>query len=75
MSIQKPTGTQDLLPGEVEKWQYIEDKARDLCHDSIIEKSVRRYSRDTELFNEVLVKRQISSRRKCIRFWTKVIAA
>ena len=31
MSIQKPKGTQDLLPGEVEKWQYLETKARDLC--------------------------------------------
>ncbi len=31
MAYQKPTGTQDLLPGTVEKWQYIEEKARDLC--------------------------------------------
>ncbi|MGG1515832.1 histidine--tRNA ligase [Paenibacillus oryzisoli] len=31
MSIQKPKGTQDLLPGEVEKWQYLESKARELC--------------------------------------------
>ncbi|KPV56765.1 histidyl-tRNA synthetase [Paenibacillus sp. A3] len=31
MSIQKPKGTQDLLPGEIEKWQYIETKARELC--------------------------------------------
>lgn len=26
-----PRGTQDILPGESEKWQYIENKARDLC--------------------------------------------
>jgi histidyl-tRNA synthetase len=31
VSIQKPKGTQDLLPGVVEKWQYIEGKARDIC--------------------------------------------
>lgn len=31
MSYQKPKGTQDLLPGVVEKWQYLEGKARDLC--------------------------------------------
>lgn len=31
MAFQKPTGTQDLLPGVVEKWQYVEEKARDLC--------------------------------------------
>jgi len=31
VSFQKPKGTQDLLPGVVEKWQYIEDRARDIC--------------------------------------------
>jgi histidyl-tRNA synthetase len=30
MSIQKPKGTQDLIPGEVEKWQWLEEKARDI---------------------------------------------
>jgi len=28
---QKPKGTQDFLPGTVEKWQYVEAKARDIC--------------------------------------------
>ncbi|GIP24905.1 histidine--tRNA ligase 2 [Paenibacillus sp. J23TS9] len=31
MAYQKPTGTQDFLPGVVEKWQFVEEKARDLC--------------------------------------------
>jgi histidyl-tRNA synthetase len=31
MSISIPRGTQDILPGEVEKWQLIESKARELC--------------------------------------------
>jgi histidyl-tRNA synthetase len=31
MSIQIPRGTQDILPGEVEKWQLIEKNARELC--------------------------------------------
>lgn len=31
MSIQIPRGTQDLLPGEIELWQYIEEKAKDIC--------------------------------------------
>ena len=31
MSINIPRGTQDILPGEVEKWQLIEQKARELC--------------------------------------------
>lgn len=31
MTIKMPRGTADILPGEVEIWQYIEEKARDLC--------------------------------------------
>src|SRR5690606_17459101 len=31
MSYQKPKGTQDFLPGTVEKWQYIESVARNIC--------------------------------------------
>ncbi|MFC0188051.1 histidine--tRNA ligase [Fictibacillus aquaticus] len=31
MNINIPRGTQDILPGEVEKWQYIEQKAKDIC--------------------------------------------
>ncbi|MBE4908099.1 histidine--tRNA ligase [Bacillus luteolus] len=31
MSIQIPRGTQDILPGEIEKWQYIEETAREIC--------------------------------------------
>ncbi|MVO99632.1 histidine--tRNA ligase [Paenibacillus lutrae] len=31
MSIQKPKGTQDILPGAVEKWQFLENTARELC--------------------------------------------
>lgn len=31
MSIKMPRGTADILPGEVEIWQYIENKARNLC--------------------------------------------
>lgn len=31
MKFQKPPGTQDILPGAVERWQFVEGKARDLC--------------------------------------------
>ena len=31
MGFQKPPGTQDFLPGAVEKWQFVESKARDIC--------------------------------------------
>ncbi|MFY9411446.1 MAG: ATP phosphoribosyltransferase regulatory subunit, partial [Dethiobacteria bacterium] len=30
MQYQAPRGTQDLLPGEVEKWQFLEDTFRTL---------------------------------------------
>ncbi len=31
MTFRVPRGTQDFLPGEVEIWQFIEEKARELC--------------------------------------------
>lgn len=31
MFTNKPRGTNDILPGEVEKWQYVEKVARDVC--------------------------------------------
>lgn len=50
MSIQKPKGTQDLLPGEVEKWQYLEGKARDLCQRFNYKEIRTPMFEDTELF-------------------------
>lgn len=31
MSVQIPRGTQDILPGKVEYWQFVEQKAREIC--------------------------------------------
>lgn len=31
MAFQKSPGTQDILPGVVERWQFVEQKARDIC--------------------------------------------
>ncbi|TVY04094.1 histidine--tRNA ligase [Cohnella terricola] len=31
MSFQKPPGTQDIMPGSTELWQYVENTARDIC--------------------------------------------
>ncbi|MCI2254441.1 histidine--tRNA ligase [Domibacillus sp. PGB-M46] len=31
MSVNIPRGTQDILPGQSEKWQYIESIAKDVC--------------------------------------------
>lgn len=33
MSYQRPKGTNDILPGESEKWQFVEETARLLFHD------------------------------------------
>ncbi|MRH43018.1 histidine--tRNA ligase [Aquibacillus halophilus] len=32
MNMQAPRGTQDLLPGTTESWQYVERKLNDICH-------------------------------------------
>src|SRR5690606_242985 len=29
--FKRPPGTQDILPGKVETWQFVEEKARDIC--------------------------------------------
>ncbi len=31
MAIQRPKGTQDIIPGTVEKWHYLEDQIRNIC--------------------------------------------
>lgn len=31
MAFQKSPGTQDILPGAVERWQFVEQMARDIC--------------------------------------------
>src|SRR5699024_5696281 len=31
MNMKAPRGTNDILPGEVEKWQYIENTIRSIC--------------------------------------------
>lgn len=32
VNIKIPRGTQDIVPGQVEKWQYIEETAREICN-------------------------------------------
>lgn len=31
MGIQKPRGTQDILPAQIKKWNYVEKRIRELC--------------------------------------------
>jgi histidyl-tRNA synthetase len=50
MTINIPRGTQDILPGQVEKWQAIENKARELC-DKYVYREIRTpIFEHTELF-------------------------
>ncbi|WP_404355616.1 histidine--tRNA ligase [Cytobacillus firmus] len=50
MSIRIPRGTQDILPGEVEKWQLIEEKARELCEKFLYREIRTPIFEHTELF-------------------------
>lgn len=50
MAINIPRGTQDLLPGQIEKWQYIESVARDLCKKYQFEEIRTPMFESTELF-------------------------
>ena len=50
MAIHIPRGTQDLLPGQIEKWQYIESVARDLCKKYQFEEIRTPMFESTELF-------------------------
>lgn len=33
MAIQRPKGTQDIIPGTIEKWHFIEDQIRKICSE------------------------------------------
>lgn len=50
MVIQKPKGTQDILPGTVEQWQYLEGVIRDVCRDYGYEEIRMPIFESTELF-------------------------
>ena len=43
MKLQKPKGTQDILPQESAKWQYVEGFARETFKNTIMRRSARRY--------------------------------
>jgi histidyl-tRNA synthetase len=50
MSINIPRGTQDILPGQVEKWQAIEEKAREICGKYLYHEIRTPIFEHTELF-------------------------
>ena len=70
MSIQIPRGTQDILPGEVEKWQFIEAKAREICDKYQYQEIRTPMFEHTELFNVELAIQLILSKKKCIHLKT-----
>lgn len=50
MKIQIPRGTQDILPGQSELWQYVERKAQDICRRYHYEEIRTPMFEQTELF-------------------------
>jgi histidyl-tRNA synthetase len=50
MSINIPRGTQDILPGQVEKWQAIEEQARKICEKYVYREIRTPIFEHTELF-------------------------
>lgn len=50
MAIQRPKGTQDLLPGVVEGWQYLEEQIRKICREYGYEEIRTPMFEATELF-------------------------
>lgn len=50
MAIQRPKGTQDLLPAQVSKWQYLEEVIRRVCREYGYEEIRTPIFEATELF-------------------------
>jgi histidyl-tRNA synthetase len=50
MGIQRPKGTQDLLPGVIEQWQYLEETIRSVCREYGYEEIRTPMFEATELF-------------------------
>ena len=50
MQINRPRGTNDILPGDVEKWQYVEKVARDICRRFNVSEIRTPLFEHTELF-------------------------
>jgi len=50
MAIQRPKGTQDIIPGSVEKWQEIEMQIRKICSDFGYQEIRTPIFESTELF-------------------------
>lgn len=50
MLINRPRGTNDILPGDVEKWQFVEETAREVCRRFNVKEIRTPIFEHTELF-------------------------
>lgn len=50
MGIQRPKGTQDIIPGTIEKWHFIEDQIRKICSEYGFQEIRTPIFESTELF-------------------------
>ena len=64
--IQKPKGTKDILPDEVFKWQYIEEKVKKIFENPGMKEIRVLFLNIQNCFQEVLEKLLMLFKRKCI---------
>ncbi len=65
MNIRIPRGTQDILPGKVEQWQYIEEKAATFAEGIITKKYELLFLSKLSFFKEGLATQLILYKKKC----------
>lgn len=71
MGFNIPRGTQDILPGESERWQYVEKIARETCHAYQYKEIRTPIFEHTELFSRGVGESTDIVQRKCIHSQTK----
>ena len=71
MGFNIPRGTQDILPGESERWQYVEKIARETCHAYQYKEIRTPIFEHTELFSRGVGESTDIVQKKCIHSQTK----
>lgn len=64
--IQKPKGTKDILPQDSYKWQYIEEKSKELFANYGFKEIRVPVFENTELFQRGVGKLQMLYKKRCI---------
>lgn len=75
MNIQRPRGTNDILPEETGKWQFVEAKIRELCRRYGYQEIRTPVFEHTELFVRGSAKRRILWKKRCMLSPTAAAAA